>query len=454
MKIIVVGCGKVGVSIIEQLAIEKHDVTVIDPKADLVTDISNRFDVMGFVGNGASAATLKEAGASDADLLIAVTDKDEINLLCCLFAKKAGIGSTIARVRDPRYSEEVTYIKEELGLSLVLNPDYDAAREIARLMRFPSADKIDTFAKGKVELLKFEITEGSVLEGKSLIEVSKLTNAEVLICAVSRGDDVIIPNGVFRLERGDMINIIAAPQTARTFFKKIGVETHQVKDCILAGGGRTGFYLAQQLIASGVAVKIIESDHDRCNDLAEQLPKATVICGDATNQEILLEEGIEQTEGFVSLTGMDECNMFLSLYAKKCSKAKVVTKLNYFASNDIVKNFNLGSVITPKNISADLVVSYARARQNSIDYGESNVETLYKIIENKVEALEFHIAKNSPVAGVPIQSLKLKPDILIGCIIRGRKILIVNGQSVINEGDTVIVITTTTGLKDIKDILI
>ena len=453
MKIIVVGCGKVGISIIEQLSLEKHDVTVIDFKADIVTDISNRFDVMGYVGNGASAATLSEAGASETELLIAVTDSDEINLLCCLFAKKAGIKSTIARVRDPRYSEEVSFIKEELGLSLILNPDYDAAREIARLMRFPSADKIDTFAKGRVELLKFEVLEGSLLEGKSLIEIGKIVSTEVLICAVSRGDEVIIPNGVFRLEKGDMINVIASSQAARVFCKKIGVETHQVKDCIIAGGGRTAFYLAQQLLLSGVAVKIIESDRARCESLAEQLPKATVICGDATNQEILLEEGIEQAEGFVSLTGMDEGNMFLSLYAKKCSKAKVVTKLNYFASNDIVKNFNLGSIVTPKNISADLVVSYARARQNSIDYGESNVETLYKIIDNKVEALEFGISKNSPVAGVPILQLKLKPDILLGCIIRGKKMLIVNGQSVINEGDTVIVITTRKGLKDIRDIL-
>jgi len=450
MKIIIVGCGKVGIAVTEQLSLEKHDITIIDLRSDIVSEISNRYDVMGYVGNGASFETLNEAGIADADLLIAATDQDEINLLCCLFAKKAGNCNSIARVRNPQYRDEVTYIKEELGLSMVLNPDYDAAREIARVLRFPSADKIDTFANGKVELLKFEITEGSVLENKTLIDIAKLTKAEVLICAVERGEQVVIPNGIFKLEKNDTISIIASPQSCREFFKKIGVETHQVKDTIIAGGGRTAYYLAEQLINSGIAVKIIENNMERCEVLSEKLPKAIIIHGDATNQEVLSEEGLEQAEGFVSLTGMDEANMFLSLYAKKCSKAKVITKLNYFASNDIVKTFNLGSVVTPKNSSAELVVSYARARQNSIG---SNIETLYKIIENKVEALEFKISVNSPVANVPIEQLKLKPNLLIGCIIRGRKMIIVNGKSVINAGDTVVVITTTSGFKDIKDIL-
>ena len=450
MKVVVVGCGKVGESITEQLCQEKHDVVIIDDKASVVESVSARFDVMGIVGNGASLEVLKEAGIEKAALLIAVTNQDEINLLCCLIGRKASGCNTIARVRNPQYRDEVGFIKEDLGLSLILNPDYDAAVEASRILRFPSASKIDRFAKGKVELLKFTVENKSVLEDKSLIEISKYTNGEVLISAVKRGNDVIIPKGSFVIKEGDEISFIAEPNVAKSFFKTIGIETHQVKNTIIAGGGRMAYYLAERLIKSGIGVKIIDNDPVKCQELARDIPQATIICGDATDRNILVEEGIKETESFVSLTGIDEENMFLSLFAKKESKAKVITKINRLSNNDIISNFDLGSVITPKNISTDLVVSYVRALQNSIG---SNVETLYKLLDNKVEALEFKISKGAPVLGAPLGALKIKNDVLVGCINRKGKISIATGKSVIEEGDTVIVITTQKGLSDIKDIL-
>lgn len=450
MKIIIVGCGKVGKTIVEQLCMENHDITVIDNNPEVIQEVTTQIDVMGVVGNGASFSVQKEAGIEESDLLIAVTQSDEINLLCCLFAKKAGISSTIARVRNPLYREEIPYIKEELGLSMTINPEFEAATEIARILRFPSANKVDTFAKGRVELLKFIVGEGSVLHNKSLVEVANMTKSEVLICAVEREEEVTIPNGSFVLKEQDTISIIASPVAAKDFFKRIGVDTHQVKNTIIVGGGRMAYYLAEQLIRTGISVKIIEKDRERCEELSELLPKATIINGDGSNQSVLMEEGIASAESFVALTGIDEGNVFLSLFAKKCSKAKVITKINRTSFSDIIHSFNLGSMIYPKNITADYIVSYVRAKQNSIG---SNVETLYKIIENKVEALEFKITSKAPVIGIPLCELRVKKNILIGCINRNGKISIANGQTRIQDGDTVIVITTQTGLHDISDIL-
>lgn len=450
MRIIIVGCGKVGKTIAGELSQEKHDVTVIDQNQNTIDEVTTEYDVMGVVGNGASYSVQKEAGIDDADLLVAVTESDEINLLCCLFAKKAGLKSTIARVRNPQYRNEVSFIKEELGLSMAVNPEYDAATEIARVLRFPTVNKIDTFAKGKVELLRFTIPEGSALANHTLIDISKMTRSEVLICAVIRGDEeVTIPKGNFVLKENDTICIIAQPIAAKEFFKRIGHDTHQVKDTMIVGGGRIAYYLAEQLIRMGIAVKIIERDRDRCEFLSEMLPKASIINGDSNNQDVLFEEGIETAESFVSLTGIDEGNVFLSLFAKKYSKAKVITKINRIDYDDIINTFNLGSIVSPKSITADYILSYVRAKQNTLG---SNVETLYKIIENKVEALEFKITENTSVIGVPLQKLQIRENILIGCVNHKGKIQIANGQTEINIGDTVIVITTQTGLNDFKDI--
>ena len=450
MRIIIVGCGKVGRTITERLSMEGHDVAVIDKSSDVVHDITNNFDVMGVVGNGASYLVQKEAGIEETDMLIAVTGSDELNLLCCLIAKKAGNCSTIARVRNPLYINEISFIKEELGLSMTINPEYAAATEMARVLRFPSAIKIDTFAKGRVEMLKFIVAQNSVLCGLNLIDVARKYASDVLVCVVERNDQVIIPNGSFVLAAGDMVSIVAPPTSTRDFFQKIGVETHQVKNTMIVGGGKIAYYLAKQLINMGISVKIIEQDRARCEELSELLPKTVIINGDATNQDVLLEEGIVHCESFVSLTGIDEGNIFLSLFAKNCSNAKIITKINRISYDEIINDFHLGSLIYPKNITADYIVQYVRATQNSIG---SNIETLYKIIENKVEALEFYIKDASPVVGKPLEELKLKDNILIVCINHRGKIITPNGKSQIEVGDTVIVVTTQKGLQDIKDIL-
>ncbi|MBR5916820.1 MAG: Trk system potassium transporter TrkA [Lachnospiraceae bacterium] len=450
MRIIIVGCGKIGLSIIKQLVIEKHDITVIDKNQDVINDITNNYDVMGLVGNGASYSVQKEAGVDRTNLLIAVTGSDEINLLCCLFAKKAGNCNTIARVRDPLYSKEIQYIKDELGLSMIINPEYAAAVEISRLLRFPSADKIDTFAKGRVELLNLVITEDSPFVDKTLIDVAKRVLSDILICTVERGDDIFIPNGAFILRANDKITIVASAVNSREFFTKIGYDTHQVKDAMIIGGGTMTYYLAEILLKMGIKVKIVEVNREKCESLSENLPRATIINGDATNQEILIEEGINGCDSFVSLTGIDETNIILSLFAKTRTQGKIVTKIDRISFDDIINTFNVGSLIYPDKIAADYIVSYVRAMQNSIG---SNVETLIKLNGGRVEALEFKILKGSPVIGIPLMQLNLKRDILIGCINRRGMIIIPKGQNTIEEGDTVIVVTTKSGLSDIKDIL-
>lgn len=450
MKIIIVGCGKIGTSIIKQLIIEKHAITVIDANPEVISRVTNNFDVMGYVGNGASYSVLKDAGVDDTDLLIAVTNSDELNLLCCLFAKKAGNCSTIARVRNPLYSKEIQYIKDELGLSMIINPEHAAAMEISRILRFPSAEKIETFAKGRVELLNLTVSEESPLVDCTLIEVARKFKTEILICAVERGDEVFIPKGAFILRKGDIITIIASPTNAKEFFTKIGYDTHQVKDTMIIGGGKMSYYLGDTLIKSGIRVKIVEVKREKCENLSELLPKASIINGDATNQEVLVEEGIKGCDSFVSLTGIDETNIFLSLFAKSCTQGKIITKIDRIQFDDIINTFSLGSLIYPEKIAADNIVSYVRAMQNA---SGSNIETLYRLNNGKIEALEFKVTAVSGIVGKPIMNLNIKRDYLIGSIIRRGVVIVPKGQTVIEAGDSVIIITSRSGLSDVGAIL-
>ncbi|MBQ2640544.1 MAG: Trk system potassium transporter TrkA [Lachnospiraceae bacterium] len=454
MKIIVVGCGKVGSALAAQLSEEGHDVSVVDKNPQVVNEVSSNYDVMGVVGNGGSFSVQKELGVEDADLLIAASDSDELNLLCCLIAKKAGGCSTIARVRTPIYNSEIGFIRDELGLSMTVNPEYAAAMEASRLLKFPSAIKIDTFARGHVELLKFAVPANSPLDGHTLAEISATIKGDVLVCAVEQGTghDVTIPGGDFRLQAGDTISIVTGTHSARSFMEKVGLKSRSVANCMIIGGGTIGYYLARTLLDSHIAVTIIDKDPERCRILSEDLPEANVICGDAANQNVLLEEGIENCESFVSLTGMDEENIFLSLYARKASAKdiKLVTKINRINYDDIIDEMNLGSILNPQHIAAEYIVRYVRAMANSIG---SNVETLYNIIENKAEALEFLIQLGAPVIGIPLIDLPIKKGVLIACIYRNRQIIIPNGQSTIEVDDRVIVVTTHMGFQDIRDIL-
>lgn len=450
MQIIIVGCGNVGSTLTEQLSKEGHNITVIDRDADRVEVVANLYDVMGIAGNGASLGVQSEAGIEQADLLIAVTTSDELNLLCCLIAKKVGNCHTIARVRNPVYSKELPYIKEELGLSMIINPEQAAALEISRLLRFPSAIEVDTFAKGRVELLKCRVKEGSPLCDLSLMDISSSLRCEVLVCAVERGEDVYIPDGKFVLKEKDVISLVASPKHANAFFKKIGMATNRIRSVMIVGGGETTYYLTKLLLHMGMDVTIIEKDKQRCNELSELLPKALIIHGDGTERNLLQEEGLEHVQAFVSWTNMDEENVLLSLFARHVSKAKTVTKIHRIAYDEIIDGLELGSVLYPKYITAEYIIQYVRAMQNSIG---SNVETLYRLIDNRVEALEFYVGAQSPVVGVPLKELKLKENLLICCINRKGQIITPGGQDTMEVGDTVVVVTTNTGFDDLGDIL-
>ena len=451
MNIIIAGCGKVGRALAEQLSREKHDITVIDRKPEAIQQITNIADVRGVVGNGASFEIQMDAGIDTADLMIAVTDADEVNLLCCLIAKKAGGCQTIARVRNPVYHHEIHHIKDELGLSMVINPEWAAAMEMARLLRFPSAIDIDTFANGRIELLRFQLEEQNPLCNNKIKDLHMLSRCEVLICIVERGNEVLIPSGEVELKAGDMISVVASPVNASRFFKTIGIETNQVKNTMIIGGGKISFYLAKRLLEMGIQVKIIEKDRDACERLCEILPKAMIINGDGTDRELLAEEGLAKAEGFAALTNMDEENVMLALYAKSMSKAKKITKVNRNTFDTIISSLNIGSLIYPKHITSETILQYVRAMQNSIG---SNVETLYRLVDGNAEALEFVIKGKSEVTDIPLQELQLKQHILVCAINRKGKIIIPKGQDCIQEGDSVVIITTDCGAyKDIRDIM-
>ncbi len=451
MQIIVVGCGNVGSELASQLSSEGHDVTVIDESGDALQTIVNNSDVRGIVGNGVSLETMMDADVNEADMVIAVTDSDEQNLLCCLIARKAGGCHTIARVRNPIYKKEIGYIKEELGLSMVINPEEAAASETARLLKFPSATKLETFARGKAELVRITLDKDSVLCDKAVRDLRNELKGKVLIGMVSRGDDVIIPDGAFVLREGDDIGLIGATKDIVAFFKKLKLPTTRVNSCIIVGGGATGVYLAQQLLALGVDVRVFERDKKRCKELTSILPDALTICADGTDKSRLMEEGLDMIDSFVALTGLDEENIMLSLYVhSKNPKAKRITKVHRAGYEEILSTMDVGSVLYPKNITAEKITQYVRGMSNSAG---SNIESLYRLNNGKVEVLEFLIRENCPMVGVPIMELKLKKGILIGAINHKGGITIPGGNSKIAVGDTVIVATTNRGYNDIKDIL-
>ena len=394
---------------------------------------------------------MKDAGIETADLMIAVTDSDELNLLCCLIAKKAGNCHTIARVRNPVYKKEINFIKEELGLSMVINPEEAAASEAGRLLKLPSATKIETFARGRAELVRLVIDENSRLCDLALKDIPADLKKQVIIAVVSRGNEVYTPDGNFILRAGDEITIFGSSKNTVSFFKKLGLPSAKVHSTIIIGGGETAYYLAMQLIALGIKVTIFDKDPVRCKELTDLLPQALIINGDGTDKDMLLEEGVTRTESFVTLTNLDEENIMLSMYVKSINpKAKLITKVHRVNYGDIIGSLNIGSIIYPKNITADRIVQFVRGMSASKD---SNIETLYKLNDDKVEALEFIVRNGSPVIGKPLSQMKIKKGVLIACINHYGEIISPTGESVIRDRDSVIVVTTLTGLKDISDIL-
>lgn len=450
MNIIVVGSGKVGCTLAEQLTAEGHDITIIDIDPLKLQNISEVLDVLCVVGNGTSYHVQKEAGVEKADLLIAVTNHDEINMLSCLIAKKAGNCKTIARVRNPEYYQDIGFIKEELGLSMAINPEKAAAAEMARLIQFPSAIEVDTFAKGRVNLLRFCITENSILNGLKLSESSQKIGNDALICIVERNNNVIIPDGNVTLYANDIISIIIPLQKVSSFFKKIGIKSKAIHSVMLAGGGTTSYYLSEILLKTDFRVKIIEPNRDRCVILSELLPKALIINGNTNDQRLLSQEGIEDIDAFVSLTDTDEENILISLYTNKISNARLITKIDNISFEEIVNTLPIGITIYPKNITAEYIIKYVRSMQNT---NSSNVETLYRMVDNKVEAIEFIVGQNSILTNIPLERLKTKDNLLVCSIIRNGATITPNGQNVLKPGDNVIVVTTHLGLSDITDIL-
>lgn len=450
LKIIIVGAGKVGTTLVKQLSLEGHDITVIDKDASKVNDITTTYDVMGCVGNGASYLTQVEAGVEDADLIIAVTESDELNLLCCTIAKQFSNCHAISRLRNPDYSKESMYLRDKLGLSMIINPDLETAKNMARVLYLPTALEVRSFAHGQALITKIKIPEGNILDKMTIADLGARITNNILICGVERGGNVVIPGGSFELCAGDVITVVATSKEQMLFLKSIGFATNQVKNAMIIGGGRSSYYLADILIKKGISVKIIEQNLERCDKLNTLLPKAVIINGDGTNTELLLDEGIENCDAFVPLTGIDEQNAMLALHAKKISSAKLITKINRIGFIDIINSLDLGSVFYPMYITADMILAYVRARTAAPG---SNIDTVYHLFDSRAEAITFNVTDDSKVTNKPLRELKIKSNTLISYIGRDAEAIIPTGNDMILKGDTVMVVTMQTGFDDIGDIL-
>lgn len=452
LKIIIVGAGKVGATLADKLTAEGNDVVIVDKDPERVSRLGTTYDVLGITGNGSSYGTLIEAGIETADLIIAVTDSDELNLLCCALARKVGDCASIARVRNPDYAGELSYLRDKLGITMILNPELEAAKEITRIIHFPYALSVNSFAKGTVDMIRFKIPEGNPLDGMRLMDLQQTDDMAVLVCAAERGEELIIPNGRFTLAAGDIISVVAPPGDAYRFFKKIKLSGRRVSSVMIIGGGKTSYYLAQHLCRTGISVKIIELDLERCRELSELLPQSAVIVnGDGTDESLLLQEDIENIGAVIPLTGLDEENILLSLYAMRVNPGvKVITKVNHINFSGVINTLELGSIVYPRYMTAETIRTYVRAKKNSIG---SNIETVYRLFDDRAEAIEFRIESPAEYTGVPLKDLKLKDNLLIASIIRRERSFIPGGSDCLKPGDSVVIVTTHSGFDNIRDIL-
>lgn len=451
MKIVVIGDGKVGHKVAARLSEEDYDIVLIDQNAGKLRESLNQMDVFCITGNGADVEIQKEADVPHADLVIACASTDEMNMLSCLLARRLGAKHTIARVRNPMYYRQIDILKEDLHLSMAVNPELAAANEISRVLLLPEACKVETFMKGRVELIEHVMREESLLAGLSLAEIYRKFQIKILVCAVKRGSEIYIPDGDFVLQQGDRLHIAAAHQDLKAFFKALGRRNAKIKKVLICGGGNVCFYLTRQLLQVGMQVKIVERNEKTCEYLCEALPGVTVIHGDAADHDLLLEEGIGNADAVVALTGMDEENIIMSLFAKTQGVSKIIAKVNEDSRAQMVEGLGIDSIISAKSAAADAIVGYVRARNNS--YSSVNVETIYRLLNGSLEAMEFIIKKESSLTNVPLKNLPTKPNNLIACIGRNRRIIIPNGEDHLEVGDSVIVITKDHIINDLKDIL-
>ena len=450
MKILVIGDGKVGRAIIEHTVQEGHEITVVDKNPKTIDDLVNSYDVMGLVGHGASIEILKSAYVDKMDIVVAATSSDETNILSCIVAKKLGAKATIARVRDYDYNKQINLLMDNFGIDMVINPELEAANEIMRILNFPQAVHVDTFSKGRVDLVEYLIPENSPLIGIPLMYLQQKYQVKVLISAVQRGDEVFIPTGTFTFKAKDRIHITSSSNNVRLFLNKLGLNDIKMRDILIIGGGKIALYLGEKLIQNKYKVKIIDNDYKRCMELSDLLPLATIIHGDGTDQKVLEEEGLANSDAVISLTGMDEENIIISLYANKVNVGKIIAKVNKASFAPLLETVDVASIITPKELIAHRVVRFIRALNNTRG---SNVITLYKLVSNKVEALEFVAKANSKVLNIKLKDLKVKDKILISGIIRNEEVIIPSGEDMILENDNVIVVTINQFLDELTDIL-
>ena len=451
MNILVVGCGKIGTAVLQSLMGEGHKLTVIDREPGVVADVTNMYDVIGYCGNGADYESLEEAGVAKADLLVACTDSDEVNMLCCFLAGRMGAKHTIARIRNPEYNDgSLHFMKEHLGLAMAINPEKLAAEELYNILKLPSAAKVETFSRRHFEMIELRLREDSTIQGASLSELRSRFSAKFLICLVQRGNEVYIPDGSFVLQGGDRIGLMASHNELQKLLKAMKIQHKHARNVMILGGSRTAYYLAKKLTAAGNDVKIIESDRALCEDLCEGLSKAVVINGDGAHQELLLEEGLREMDAFVALTGMDEENILLSAFASSQNVPKVIAKVSRDELGSLAERLGLECVVSPRKIIADVLVRYARALANSRG---GDIETLYTLADDRVEAVEFLVREDFRALNKPLKELTLQPNTLLAGIIRGHEAIIPTGNDCIRAGDRVVVMAADRRLQSLDGIL-
>ena len=451
MKIVIIGDGKVGYKLAKQLSEEDYDIVLIDNNEGKLKEAINKLDVFCITGDGASVDVQRQADVPHAELVIACASTDEFNMLACLLAKRLGAKHTIARVRNPVYYQQINILKDDLRLSMVVNPEYAVAGEISRVLILPEALKVELFVKGRVELVELQAEHSAPMAGKALKEIYAVPQMRTLVCAVKRKEKVFIPDGETVIEEGDKLYVAATHQAMEMFFKTVGKSKGRIRRVMICGGGRVGYYLGKQLLSLGMQVKIIERNQKKCEELCEMLPKATIICGDATDQELLIEEGLEDADALVALTGMDEENIIIALFAKTLEVKKIIAKVNEDSRAQMVRSLGIESIVSAKSATADAILSYVRARQNSLR--SANVESMYRLVEGQVEALEFIIKEGADYVNIPLKDLNMKPNNLIACIARGQKVIIPSGEDYMQVGDSVVIVTMERKMQDIRDIL-
>ena len=452
MRIILVGCGKIGVALISALAAEGHDVVAMDNRQDVLDELNNQFDIMCMNGNGTDVETLQEAGVNRTELFIAVTGSDELNMLMCFLAKRQGAGHTIARIRNPQYNDKsLSFLRQQLDLSMAINPDLLTAQELLHILKLPAASKVETFSRRNFEMVELRLKAESPLVGTRLMDLRNRFPANFLICVVQREQEVFIPRGDFILRAGDRIGLTAHRAELWKLLKATGLAKRQARNVMLMGGSRSAFYLSKMLLSSGSSVCLIDPDRAMCHKFSDNLPGILTYCGDGTHQELLREAGLQNMDAFVSLTGMDEENIIVAYYAKTQRVSQVIAKVNQDEMARMAEQMGLESVISPKDVVVNVVLRYARALASSMG---SSIENLYQLMDGQAEALEFIVQGEASYTGIPLKNLRLKKNILIGGILRDRKAIIPAGDDVILPGDRVVVIASHQRLNALADVLL